>query len=60
MKNKRKISLPVIAEPAKENLVLKTNYKSYYKYVESRFYQTSKVTCSEFEKPIYLKNADDK
>ncbi|KIA99558.1 hypothetical protein OA93_05205 [Flavobacterium sp. KMS] len=60
MKNKRKISLPVIAEPAKEDLVLKMNYKSYYKYVESKFYQTSKIICSEFDKPIYLKNSDDR
>lgn len=60
MKNKRKISLPVIAEPAKENLTLTKGQRNYYKYVESRFYQSSKIICSEFHKPVYLKNSNDK
>jgi len=60
MKNKRKINLPVIAESAKESLVLTMNYRSYYSYVESKFYQTSRIICAEFHKPIYLKISDDK
>ncbi|KFF10020.1 hypothetical protein B0A62_13975 [Flavobacterium hydatis] len=60
MKNKQKISLPVIAESAKESLILTMNYKTYYKYVESKFYQTSKIICNEFDKPVYLKNSNDK
>ncbi len=60
MKNKRKINLPVIAEAAKENLVLTMNKRSYYKYVESKFYQTSRTICGDPDKPIYLKTSDDK
>ncbi|KAF2516653.1 hypothetical protein [Flavobacterium foetidum] len=60
MKNKLKISLPVIAEPAKENLILTEGPGNYYRYAESRFYQSSKIICSEFHKPIYLKKSNDK
>jgi hypothetical protein len=60
MKNKYKISLPVIAECAKEDFVLTKLKNNRYKFVESEFYQTSKIICDEFYKPIYLRNTNDK
>lgn len=58
MKNKYKISLPVIAECTKEDLVL-AKVKNSRKYVESLFYQTSKTTCNEFYKPLYFRRTND-
>lgn len=60
MKNKHKISLPVIAECTKEDFVLTESEGNPYKFVESEFYQTSKIMCHDFYKPIYLRNTDDK
>ena len=60
MKNKYKISLPVIAESAKEDFVITSLNNNHYKYVESKFYQTSKTICDEFYKPIYIRKTNDK
>ncbi|MFV8334704.1 hypothetical protein ACNQF7_01315 [Flavobacterium sp. RSP29] len=60
MKNKYKISLPVIAECTKEDFVLTKLKYNPYKFVSSGFYQTSKIMCHDFYKPIYLKNSNDK
>jgi hypothetical protein len=59
MKNKYKISLPVIAECTKEDFVL-CELKHSRKYVESQFYQTSKIICNEFYKPLYLRQTNDR
>lgn len=59
MKNKHKISLPVIAECTKEDFVL-TKLKNSRNYVESKFYQTSKIICNEFYKPLYLRHTNDR
>lgn len=59
MKNKHKISLPVIAECTKEDFVL-TKLKNSRNYVESKFYQTSKIICNEFYKPLYLRHNNDR
>lgn len=59
MKNKHKISLPVIAECTKEDFVL-TKLKNSRNYVESQFYQTSKIICNEFYKPLYLRHTNDR
>jgi hypothetical protein len=60
MKNKCKISLPVIAECTKEDFVLTKLKNAPYKFVVSEFYQTSKFICDEFYKPVYLRNTNDK
>ena len=60
MKNKYKISLPVIAECTKEDFVLSKSKNMPYKFVESEFYRTSKIMCDDFYKPIFLRNTNDK
>lgn len=60
MKIKYKINLPVVAECTKEDLVLKKIKINSYKFVGSKFYQTSKTICNDFYKPIYLRSTNDK
>lgn len=60
MKNKPKICLPVIAECTKEDFVLTKVKSNPYKFVKSEFYQTSKIMCDDFYKPIHLRSTNDK
>lgn len=60
MKNKYKISLPVIAECIKDDLVLTKLKSTRYKFVESKFHQTSKIFCNDFYKSLYLKHTNDR
>jgi hypothetical protein len=55
MKNRKKINLPVIAEQTKKDFALTKSKDDKSKFIESIFYQTSKVICDNFHKPLYLK-----
>lgn len=53
------IPLPVIVYCA-EKFVLENYEKEYNEYyVESSYYQTSKISCLPFYKPMYIKKRKD-
>lgn len=60
MKNKDLINLPVIAECTKDSLTLNKGKKSNYTFIASKFYQSSKLICDSFHKPLYLKINNDR
>lgn len=58
--NNKEVTLPVITNCSSGFKINDTSNQETENYLSSLFYQTSKMICYSFHKPLYLNRSNDK